>query len=458
MALRFITLVAILALNAFFSAAEVALVVARRSKLEDLARQGNLGARAALEVLANPERLLSVTQVGVTLASLALGWAGDQTMHQIILWLYAPLLTPVTEAILHGSSFVLAFMITSFFHVVIGEVVPKNLALDQADRLALLVAPPLLVFEKVSAPFVFVVEWASTALSRLLGIRWRHGGGHSAEELKFIIEASGREGHLEGFEEGSLSRLLGLKEVYAREIMTPRVNIVSVPVTAGLDDILQIALEHKYSRLPVYEGKPENIIGIVHYKDLMRAWQERKMANDARRPARPFVLRRYLRKPLVVPETKPLHHLVDEFRQRHTHLALVVDEFGTITGLVTMEDVLEQIFGEIGDEHDVRRFLPAAGAPVIEVDGSTTILDLASRYGIQLPGDAGFETLAGFILYRLGNLPAPGDSVTYGEHTFTVVRMDRNRIARVKIVRQQAPEPAKAASPANPSSREPSSS
>lgn len=442
MSLRFITLIAILALNAFFSAAEVALVVARRSKLEELARQGNLGARAALGILSNPERLLSVTQVGVTLASLALGWAGDQTMHELILWAYEPLMTPATEAILHGSSFALAFMITSFFHVVIGEVVPKNLALDQADRLALLVAPPLLVFGRVSAPFVYIVEWASTALSRLMGIRWRHGGGHSAEELKFMIEVSGREGHLEGFEEVSLSRLLGLKDVYAREIMTPRVNVVSAPVTAALDDILRLALEHKYSRLPVYEDKPENIIGVVHYKDLMRAWQERKIASDARRPARPFLLRRYLRKPLVVPETKPLHQLVDEFRQRHTHMAIVVDEFGTITGLVTMEDVLEQIFGEIGDEHDLRRVLPATGAPLIEVDGSTTILDLASRYDIQLPGDAGFETLAGFILFKLGNIPAPGDTVTYENHTFTVQRMDRNRIARVKIVTQRAPEPA----------------
>lgn len=434
MSLRFITLVAIIALNAYFSAAEVALVVARRSKLEELAKQGNLGARAALDILSNPERLLSVTQVGVTLASLALGWAGDQTVHELILWAIAPVITPATEAIIHTSSFALAFIITSFFHVVIGEVVPKNLALDQADRLALLVAPPLLLFDRISSPFVFIVERASTGLSRLMGIQWRHGGGHSSEELKFMIEASGREGHLEGFEEGSISRLLGLKDVYAREIMTPRVDMISVPVTATLDELLQITLEHKYSRVPVYQDKPENIIGVVHYKDLMRAWRERKTATDYRRPARPFLLRRYLRKPLVVPETKPLHQLVDEFRKSHTHLAMVVDEFGTITGLVTMEDVLEQIFGEIGDEHDVRRVLPAIGAPVIEVDGSTSILSLASQYGVQLPGDTGFETLAGFVLFKLGYIPSPGDTFTHETHTFTVQQMDRNRIARVKIV------------------------
>ena len=439
MSLRFITFIAILALNAYFSAAEVALVVARRSKLEELARQGHLGARAALEMLSNPERLLSVTQVGVTLASLALGWAGEETVAQVIRTLFEKFAVTLGESALHWTSLGLGFIITSFFHVVVGEVVPKNLALDKADHLALLVAPPLILFDRLSSPFVFIVERASTGLSRLLGIKWRHGGGHSAEELKFIIEASAREGHLEGFEEGTMSRLLGLKDVYAREIMTPRRDIVSVPVTASLDELLQITLEHKYSRLPVYEDKPENIVGIVHYKDLMRAWRERKTASDHRRPARPFLLRRYLLKPLVVPETKPLHQLVDEFRQRHTHLAIVVDEFGTITGLVSMEDVLEQIFGEIGDEHDVRRPAPAPGAPIIEVDGGTSILDLANQYSVHLPGDAGFETLAGFILFKLGYIPAPGDTVIHEAHTFTVQRMDRNRISRVKIVTQRPP-------------------
>lgn len=430
-----------MALNAYFSAAEVALVVARRSKLEELAKQGNLGARAALDILSNPERLLSVTQVGVTLASLALGWAGEETVFEVIRPIFEPLMNAQSEHALHLFAYGLAFMLTSFVHVVVGEVVPKNLALDQADKLALLVAPPLIVFDRISAPFVYIVERASTGLSRLMGIKWRHGGGHSSEELKFMIEASGREGHLEQFEEGSLSGLLRLKDVYAREIMTPRVDIVSVPVTATLDELLQIMMEHKYSRLPVYEDTAENIVGVVHYKDLMPAWRERKTANDNRRPARPFLLRRYLRKPLVVPETKPLHQLVDEFRELHTHMAIVVNEFGTISGLVTMEDVLEQVFGEIGDEHDVRRVLPAPGAPVVEVDGTTSILDLASQYDVKLPGDTGFETLAGFILLKLGYVPAAGDTVTYENHTFTVQQMDRNRIARVKITTQRDAEP-----------------
>lgn len=440
MPLRFILLIVILALNAFFAAAEVALLSVRRSRLNELAARGNVAAKAALELLANPERLLSVVQVGVTLASLGLGWAGEATVYRLVVAGFNPVMTPEREALLHGISFAVAFLAMTFLHVVLGEVVPKNLALDKADRLAILVAPALLAFQRISAPFVYVIERAASSVSKLLGLKQFGAGGHSSEELKFVIEASRRAGHLQGFEEETMQRLLNLRDVYAREIMTPRVDIVSVPVTATLDELLAITLEHKYSRLPVWESKPENIIGIVHYKDLVRAWRERKTATESGQPPRPFRLRRFLREVLFVPETKPLSQLVDEFRKRHTHLAMVVDEFGTITGLVTMEDVLEPIFGEIGDEHDVRRVLPAAGAPVIEVDGSTSILDLASQYGIQLPGDAGFETLAGFILLRLGYIPAPGDSVTYGDHTFTVLEMDRNRIARVKIITKRPAE------------------
>lgn len=435
MALRLILLFAIVTVNGFFAAAEVSLVSVRRSRLRQLAEQGSVAARAALGLLANPPRLLSVTQVGVTLASLGLGWAGEDTLYQMFLAAFHPALAPRGQAILHGVALALAFLIISFIHVVIGEVVPKNLAIEKADQLALLVAPVLLFFLRISAPFVYVIERSAAVLSRAVGLRREHpAGGHSVEELKFIVESSASEGHIPDFEEDAIQKLLELHDVNTREIMTPRIDIVSVPLDASLDELLRTAIEHQYSRLPVYQGAPENIVGILHFKDLMTAWQERKTAADRRQPARPFRMRRFLRDPLVVPETKPLNQLVDEFRREHTHLALVVDEFGTIAGLVTLEDVLEQIFGEIGDEHDVRRPMPVAGAPVIELDGSTSILDLESQYGIELPGDAGFETLAGFLLFKLGYIPSPGESVTHGSRKFIVQEMDRNRIAKVKIV------------------------
>lgn len=434
MALRLVLLAAIVAVNGFFAAAEVSLVSVRRSRLKQLAGEGNLGARAALDLLANPERLLSVTQVGVTLASLGLGWAGEDSLYEIFRSWFHAFITPGTEPIWRGVCFALAFLSMSYAHVLIGEVVPKNLAIEKADRLALLVAPVLKLFYAVAAPFVIVVERSASLISRLLGLHGHGAGGHSAEELKFIIESSRREGHLDLFEEEAIQKLLELKFVAAREVMTPRRDIVSISVDTGLDDLLRLALEHEFSRLPVYEGKPEHIVGIIHYKDLMRAWQERKIAADHRRPPQPFRLRRFLRDVLVVPETKQLTQLLDEFRRRHTHLAMVVDEFGTITGLITLEDVLEQVFGEIGDEHDTRRPQPIPGAAVLVVDGATSIRDLDSQYGVELPGDAGFETLAGFLLFRFGYIPTPGESVTFEHRTFIVEQMDRNRIARVKIL------------------------
>jgi putative hemolysin len=439
MAYRFVILAAVLLLNGFFATAEVALISVRKSRLRTLAEAGQAGAQAALNLLSNPSRLLSLTQAGVTLASLGLGWAGENTVYELLQSLLQPIMTPRWAPVWHAVSFGIAFLLISYAHIVFGEVVPKNLAIEKADRLALLMAPALLVFLRISAPFVYVIERAASALGTAIGLHGGHaGGGHSPEELAFIVESSRLSGHLEDFEEDAIQKLLEMREVNARQIMTPRMEITSVSVDASLDELLRITLEHKYSRLPVYEGKPEHIIGIVHYKDLVRAWQERKFAADRRIPPRPFLLRRYLRDVLVVPETKPLNQLVDEFRKKHAHLAMVVDEFGTITGLVTLEDVLEQIFGEIGDEHDVRRPLPIAGAPVIEVDGSTSIRDLASQYGVELPGDAGFETLAGFLLFRLGYIPGPGESVTYGSRTFIVEEMDRNRIAKVRIITARA--------------------
>lgn len=436
---RFIILIAVLLLNGFFAAAEVALVSVRRSRLRALAEQGQVGAQAALNLLANPARLLSVTQAGVTLASLGLGWAGENSVYHLLLLLLNPLLSPTLAPWLHVASFGVAFLLISYAHIVLGEVVPKNLAIEKADRLAILVAPALLIFDRISRPLVFLAERSAAAVSHWIGLRGGHGGGgHSAEELKFIVSSSRLEGHLHRFEEDAIQALLELPNYNAREIMVPRNAIVSVSVDAGLDEVLRRMRENQYSRLPVYQGDREHIIGYVHYKDMLRILEERRIAAERKRVLRPFHLSRVVRKPLVVPETKPLHDLVDEFRNTHTHMGVVVDEFGTIVGLVTLEDALEQILGEIGDEHDVKRPRPAAEASVIEVDAATTIRDLDTQYGLELPGDAGFETLAGFLLFQLGYIPKQGEAVEYGGRKFTILEMAHNRIARVAIERLPA--------------------
>lgn len=440
MVYRILLLIAILAVNGFFAGAEVALVSVRRSRLRTLAAEGVVGATAALYLLAHPERLLSVTQVGVTLSSLGLGWAGEETLFELVVTLFQPILGPVSGALMHGVCFGIAFLLMSYCHVVIGEVVPKNLAIEKAERLSLLVAPVLLVFFRITGPFVTVIERSASLVSRLMGLRGEHSSaGHSAEELKYIVSSSRSEGHLLAFEEYAIHRILDLQEHTAREIMVPRHGIVSVSVTADLDQVLHLITEHLYSRMPVYEGTAENLIGFFNSKDLVREWRERRTSNARRRGVRGFDMHRYLRKAIIVPETKAVNELIDEFRRNLSHMAFVVDEFGTITGLVTLEDVMEQIFGEIEDEFDVRRTLPLAGAQVLELDGTEPIRDLETMYGIVLPGDAGFETLAGYLLYRLGYIPTGGETVKDAERRFTVLSMEGNRIARVKIEKVTSP-------------------
>jgi len=431
---RILLLLLILGANAFFAAAEVALVSVRESRLKQLAEEGHAGAQAALNLLANPGRLLSVTQIGVTLASLGLGWAGEDTLYSMVLSVLQPAITPVTEKVLHAASFVLAFLVMSYFHVVVGEVVPKNLAIDRADRLAAIVAPALLIFYRISEPFVWVIEKSSAAITRLLGVgEGQRGGGHSAEELKLIVSSSRGLGHLPEMQEDIIHRVLDLDNISVREIMVPRNDIVSIPVDATLDQVLATMIEHQHSRLPVYEGQPEEIVGILYYKDLLPVWEERRAAIRANRPPRVFRLRRLMRKHLVVPETKPVAQMLAEFQQGRSHMAMVVDEFGTIAGLVTVEDVLEQVVGAIADEYDVKTEQPAPDGDELDLEGATKIRDVETQYGIALPGNGGFETLAGFLLMRFGKIPAAGESLEYDGRRFTVLEMDRNRIAKVRV-------------------------
>jgi len=433
---RVLLLLLILGINAFFAAAEVALVSVRESRLKELADEGQAGAQAALNLLANPGRLLSVTQIGVTLASLGLGWAGEDTLYSIIVAVFQPAITPVTERLLHGASFVLAFLVMTYFHVVIGEVVPKNLAIDRADRLAVAVAPGLLIFYRISSPFIWAIEKSTAVITQALGAgSGERGGGHSAEELKLIVSSSRGLGHLPPMQEDIIHRVLDLDKISVREIMIPRNDIASVPVDATLDQVLTTMIEQQHSRLPVYEDQPEQIVGILFYKDLLPVWEERRAAIRAGRPPRVFRLRRLMRKHMVVPETKPVSQMLEEFQQGRAHMAMVVDEFGTIVGLLTVEDVLEQIVGPIADEYDLKSERPAVPADELELEGTAKIRDLETQYGIELPADGGFETVAGFLLMKFGKIPAAGETVDYNDRRFTVLEMDRNRIAKVRVER-----------------------
>jgi putative hemolysin len=430
---RFILLVLIIGMNAFFASAEMSLVSARPLRLRELAAAGNVGAQAALNLLGRPERLLATIQVGVTLAGLGAGWAGEDTLYQLLLIWFGPMLTPAASAVLHAVAFVIAFLVLTYVMVVFGEVTPKNLGIKRAEGYAVVVAPLLLVFYRVSQPFIYLLERSSAAVSRLLGLGAEgRSAGHSVEELKLIAGSVRAAGHLSTFAETSLEHLIDIESVSVREIMVPRNDIAAVPFEASLDHVLRAFIETQYTRLPVYEGRREHIVGYLHYKDLLPLWQRRRAAERLNTALPPFRMAGVMRRPLVVPESKPLNQMIDDFRREHAHMAMVVDEFGTIVGLVTMEDVLEQIFGEIEDEHDVHRPL-LLRMDVLELEGTINIRDLESQYAIDLPTNAGFETLAGFLLFRLGYIPKPGDSIVHEGRRFTIVRMEGNRIARVKV-------------------------
>jgi putative hemolysin len=441
--LRLFLVVLLIAVNGFFAAAEVSLVAVRQSRLRQMAAEGHAGAQAALSLLAAPGRLLSLTQVGVTLASLGLGWAGEDTLYRLFSSWLAPLVsTPAGTRLLHAVTLLLAFLTISYFHVVMGEVVPKNLAIAKADRLAALVAPVLLVFYRISLAFVVIIERSATAVTRVFQLQAApHAGGHSAEELKLIVSSSRGFGFLPEWEEEMILRVLDLNTISVREVMVPRNAMVSIPAEATLDQVLQTMIQRRHSRLPVYEGSPEKVIGILHYKDLLPVWEERREAIRSGRPSRAFRISRLLRKHVVVPETKALSQMLEEFRQGRSHIAMVVDEFGTIVGLVTVKDILQQIVGRIEDEHAAKpgpRWLEETDE--VELDGATRILELESELDLHVPEDAGFETLAGFLLYELGEIPHVGQSLDYRDRRFTVLEMDRNRIARVRIERlPQAP-------------------
>jgi putative hemolysin len=431
---QLLLVVLLIAVNGFFAGAEVALLSVRPSRLRQMAAEGQAGAQAALNLLSHPGRLLSMTQVGVTLASLGLGLAGENTLYAILLAAFHPVTSPLGEKILHGACLVVSFLVISYFHVVLGEVVPKNLAIAKADRLAALVAPPMVVFLRLSVVFVVIIERSASAITRALRLKTAaHGGGHSAEELKLIVSSSRGLGYLPEAQEDMIHRILDLGEVAVREIMVARNDIVSISSEATLDEVLETMIREQHSRLPVYEGEPEKIIGILHYKDLLPVWEGRRQSIRNGRPNLAFRTTRLLRRHLVVPETKPLLQMLEAFRKGSSHMAMVVDEFGTIVGMLTVEDVLEQIVGSIEDEHDEKVVPRLADAATVDLDGAIRIRDLENEYGIEIPAEGEFETLAGFILFRRGEIPKAGEAVEYEGRRYTVLDMERNRIARVRV-------------------------
>jgi CBS domain containing-hemolysin-like protein len=430
---RLVVLFLLLAVNSFFAAAEVALVSVRRTRMRQLAAAGDARALLVLKLLEAPDRMLSATQMGVTLASLGLGWAGEETVYRLVQPLLDRVLSREYEQLGHVVSFAFSFSAITFLHMVLGEVVPKNLAIERSERLALAVATPLEYFAKATGLFVSAVRNTAERLSRLIGLKLSAGeDGFTAEELKLIVSVSKKEGEQAQRQEEMIHRVIDFYDLTAREVMVPRQEMVALPSDAGPDQVIDTIVRSRHSRIPIYEESVDNVIGVIYAKEVWTFVQKIRRWQALARPAPTFKLRSFLHPVEFVPETKMLHELLSEFQHRHFQMAMIVDEFGTVVGLATIEDALEQIVGEIREEHELAEALQALDGP-LELDGITNIRDLETQYKIQLPYDAGFETLAGFLLSRLGHIPAAGESVEFEGRKFTVLQMERNRIFRVRI-------------------------
>jgi CBS domain containing-hemolysin-like protein len=445
--------------NSFFVAAEFALISVRETRMEQLLALGRPGARTALHLKRNLDDFLPAVQFGVTLASLALGWIGEPAVAQMLLdaarhWL--AVMPPHSLIYAHTIAIAIAFAAITYFEVLLGELVPKSLALQRAERIALAVSGPMDVFIRMTRPAVRLMNRSATLVLRLFRAPL-HGEGqvHSPEELKMIATATRRMGLLPAFQEQIIHRAIELNHVTVREIMTPRGKIFSLPADMPIERASARIVEEQHSRIPVYEGKgdaatgimadPDRIIGVVYSKDISRLMHLRAVALglggavDAGQ-----TLRHVMRDVFVVPETKPAVELLQEFQERRRQIAVVVDEFGSTVGIVTAEDVLEQVVGELEDEFDIASKTAGFNAAgVMSLDGSTTLRDLGTQLHWTFPREAGVETLAGFLLAQLGHLPDAGESVEYKGRRFVVAEMAGRRISRVRV-ETIAPEPSTA--------------
>ena len=427
--------------NSFFVAAEFALVSVRETRIQALLAQGRPGARTALQLKCSIDEFLPAVQFGVTLASLALGWIGEPAIAEVLLRMLAGTgWLPPSHALIyvHGVAIVLAFATITYFEVLLGELVPKSLALQRAERIALAVAGPMDVFIRMTRPAVKVMNGSATLVLRLFRAPLRgEGAVHSPEELKLIATATRRMGLLPVFQEEIIHRAIELNHVTVREIMTPRGKIFSLPADLPVEQASARIVDEQHSRVPVFDPGvgPEQIIGVVYSKDISRLMHFRSVSLGLGGAGNlGLKLKQVMREVIVVPETKLAVELLQEFQERRRQIAIVVDEFGSTVGMVTAEDALEQIVGELEDEFDTAsKTTLFSSTGVMTLDGSTSLRDLRTQLHWEFPREAGVETLAGFLLAHLGHIPEDGESLEYEGRRYIVAEMSGRRINRVRV-------------------------
>ena len=422
-------IIALLVVNGFFVAAEFALLASRRSRMEALAADGNRAAIAALGSLRELSLTMAGAQLGITLMSLALGAVAEPTIAHGLEHLFER--TPLPEGLARGLGFGLGLSIVVLAHVVLGELAPKSWAISHPERSALLLARPFRVFTVALRPVIFAMNASANGIVRLLGRTPQNelALAHSPEDLRLLLDESAAHGLLDAHQQELLSRAIDLSELDAEAAMVPRADIVAVDAAAGITELERLASATGRSRLPVYDGDLDQLRGILHVKDLLAVPAGRRPGMTAGSLARPA---------MVTPESRPVQDLLVDMREQRQHIAVVIDEYGGVSGLVTMEDLLEELIGDFEDESDQLSLgIRARQGGVLSLPGALRPDELAAGTGIELP-DGPWETVAGYVLAELGRMPTEGDRLATAAGMFRISAMDGYRVTELEL-RPRAP-------------------
>lgn len=420
--------------NGFFVASEFALVAVRKSRIETLANEGSSAAKRLLDCLENLNAYISATQLGITLFSLGLGWVGEPAIAKMLdpalLWIgeatgWTFLTSPT---FLHTVSFIIAFTIITFLHIAFGELAPKTMALELSERVALAVALPLQIFYKTFYYPIRVLDWTGTKIVRVFGLRpsHEHGSIYTEDEIRQLIKVSHQSGHLNEEEEELINKVFEFSDTTVKEAMIPRTEIVAIPYNSSLEDIAKAFRHYGYSRLPVYGESLDDIKGVLHSKDVMQYFLVK---------SRLFKIEKVVKPPFYVVDTARLEEVLRQMQRGKSHFGFVVDEHGGVEGIITLEDLLEEIVGDISDEHDeevTEQIHPQTDGSYI-LDGNLVVRDLNRRLGLNLPTSESYTTVAGFLMSETGQILSVGDSVPFNGHIFKVEEVDKRRVLKVRM-------------------------
>lgn len=414
-------------LNAFFVAAEFALVAVRRSRIDQMAADGDSKALVVQKALAQLDRYISGTQLGITLASLALGWIGEPAVAVIVdKALRLAGITPAPGAVHTGAGIAVAFLVITFLHIVLGELAPKSIALAKPESVSRWVAQPLMLFSRAMSPFISFLNGTANRMLAMFGIEPASEGGHvhSPEELRLLVMQARAHGTLDESDSKMLAGVFDFHNKRALDVMRPRTDMVAIAEDVERDELAEILRRERYSRYPVYRDTPDDIVGVFLAKDF---WL-------AEHPAT-FELREVLREPLFVPATRAAERVLDDLRRTRAHMAVVLDEYGGTAGIVTMEDLVEEVVGDIADEYDPLSRDALLFDGVLELAGSMSLVDVRSDHKLPIP-EGDWSTLGGYAFAALGRLPRVGDRVSYPGGELEVVAMDGRRVAALRVHRR----------------------